>query len=68
MQRFNFARKLFDLDGADSEDSDNSVIYISSGENDSSDGWESDCSTDKEQLVGCIEREVNASPMLMDGE
>ena len=67
MQKFNLARNLFDIDGADSEDSDSSVIYISNGEDESSDGWESDCSTDTEQLVARIEREVIASPMLIGG-
>ena len=65
MQSFILARKLFDINGADSEDSDNSVIYISSDEDDSSDRWEFDCSTDTEQLVARIEREVSASPRLI---
>ena len=67
MQGFNLARKLFDIDEADSEDSDSLVINISSDEGISSDGWECDYSTDTEQLVARIEKEVIASPMLIGG-
>ena len=42
------------------------MIYISSCEDESSD-WETGCSTDTEQLVARIEREVNSSPMLIGG-
>ena len=34
---------------------------------DSSNRWESDCSTDTDKLVARIEREVSASPMLIGG-
>ena len=68
MRRFNLARQLFNIDGADSGDSDNSVTYISSGDPDSSDVWESYCSTDTEQEVARFEREVIASPILIGGQ
>ena len=40
---------MFDFEEYDSDNSDKSVIYISSSEDESSD-WETDCSTDTEQL------------------
>ena len=66
MSKFNLSKKLFGLEESDSDDSERSVIYISSDENESS-GWETDCSTDTEQLVARIEREVTSSPMLIAG-
>ena len=66
MNKYNLARKLFGLEESDSDDSERSVIYISSSEEESSD-WETDCSTDTEQLVARIEREVTSSPMLIEG-
>ena len=64
MSKYSLARKLFGLEESDSYDSERSVIYISSSEDESSD-WETDCSTDTEQLVARIEREVTSSPMLI---
>ena len=66
MSKYNLARKLFDLEGVDSDGSEKSVIYISSSESEASD-WETDCSTDTEQLIARIEREVTSSPMLIGG-
>ena len=66
MNKFNHSRKLFGLDESDSDDSERSVIYISSDEDESS-GWETDCSMDTEQLVARIEREVTSSPILIAG-
>ena len=66
MSKFNLSRKLFGLEESDSDDSERSVIYISSDEDESAD-WETDCSTDTEQLVARIEREVTSSPMLIAG-
>ena len=66
MSKFNLSRKLFGLEESNSDDSERSVIYISSDEDESS-GWETDCSTDTEQLVARIEREVTSSPMLIAG-
>ena len=65
MSKYSLAKKLF-LEESDSDDSERSVIYISSSEDESSD-WETDCSTDTEQLVARIEREVTSSPMLIGG-
>ena len=66
MNKYNLARKLFGLEESESDDSGRSVIYIWSSEEESSD-WETDCSTDTEQLVARIEREVTSSPMLIGG-
>ena len=66
MSNFNLARKLFDLEDCDSDNSNKSVIYISSSEDESSD-WETDCSTDTEQLIARIERAVISSPTLIGG-
>ena len=66
MSKFNLSRKLFGLEESDSDDSERSVIYISSDEDESS-GWETDCSTDTKQLVARIEREITSSPMLIAG-
>ena len=57
---------MFDFEEYDSDISDKSVIYTSSSEDESSD-WETDCSTDTEQLIARIEREVTSSPMLIGG-
>ena len=43
------------------------MLYISSSEDEHSNGWESDCSTDTEELVARIEREDYVSPMLIGG-
>ena len=66
MSKYSLARKLFGLEESDSDDSERSVIFISSSEDESSD-WETDCSTDTEQLVARTEREVSSSPMLIGG-
>ena len=66
MSKFNLSRKLFDFEEHDLDNSDKSVIYISSSEDESSD-WATDCSTDTEQLIARIEREVTSSPMLIGG-
>ena len=67
MEKFNLSRKLFDMDGFESSDSGDSVIYISSSEDEYTEAWETDCSTDTEQLIARIEREVTTSPMLIGG-
>ena len=66
LSKFNLSRKLFDFEEYESDDSSKSVIYISSSEEESSD-WETDCSTDTEQLIARIEREVTSSPVLIGG-
>ena len=54
------------MDDLDSDLSGESVIYISSDESgEVSDDWESDCSTDTDQLIERIEREVRASLVLI---
>ena len=58
---------MFDFKEYDSDNSDKSVIYISSSEDESSD-WETDCSTDTEQLIARIKKEVTSSPMLIGGK
>ena len=67
MSKFSLARKLFDVDEFESSDSGDSVIYISSSEDEYADDWKTDCSTDTEQLIARIEREVTSSPMLIGG-
>ena len=69
MAKFNLARKLFDLKESDSEASVNSVIYLSSDEEEgtSSTSWDSDWSTDTEAIIERIEREVKSSPILIAG-
>ena len=69
MAKFNLARKLFDLEESDSEASVNSVIYLSSDEEEgtSSTSWDSDWSTDTEAIIKRIEREVKSSPILIAG-
>ena len=65
--KFSLAKRLFDLDGDSSGASNKAIIYISSSEVELSDGWELDCSTDSEEIVASIEREVCSSRMLIDG-
>ena len=67
MQRYNITKKLFDLE-EDSEGSVDSVIYISSdSENEVSSSWDSDWSTDTEEIIERIEREVKAAPIPIVG-
>ena len=66
MQKFNLSIKLFDFEEQDSDHSADSVIYISSdSEEEVSDCWESDWSTDTEALINGIEHEVISSPILI---
>ena len=68
MQKFNLSRKLFDFEEQDSDRSTDSVIYISSdSEEEVSDSWDSDWSTDTEALINGIEREVKSSPIVIGG-
>ena len=61
------SRNLFE-DDLDSDLSGESVSYFSSDESEGvSDGWDSDCSTDRERLIERMERDVHASPMLIGG-
>ena len=67
MSKFSLAIKLIDMDESESSDSDDSVIYISSSEDEYAENWETDCSTDTEQLIARIEKNVTTSPMLIGG-
>ena len=67
MSKFSLAIKLIDMDESESSDSDDSVIYISSSEDEYAEDWETDCSTDTEQLIARIEKKVTTSPMLIGG-
>ena len=49
------------MEESDSDESNRSVIYLSSSEDD----WETDCSTDTEHLIARIERKVTSSPRLI---
>ena len=61
MQKLNLSRKRFEVDDVSSDASEESVLYISSGEEDLSNEWESDCSTDTEEMVARNEKEVSSS-------
>ena len=66
MEKFNKARKLFGSLDFSSDSSNNSVIYISSDE-ETSEGWDSDWSTDTEELVRRVETQVQARPIPIAG-
>ena len=66
MEKFNKTRKLFGSLDFSSDSSNNSVIYISSDE-ETSDGWDSDWSTDTEEMVKRIETQVQAEPITIAG-
>ena len=66
MERFNKAKKLFGSLEFSSDSSRDSVIYISSDE-ETSDGWDSDWSTDTEEMVKRIETQVQAEPITIAG-
>ena len=69
MHRFNISKKLFDFEEDSSEGSADSVVYISSVEEEDevSDCWDTDWSTDTEAMIKRIEREVKSSPILIGG-
>ena len=68
MQRFNLSKKLFDFEEQSSEESADSVIYISSDSEDKvSSDWDSDWSTDTEALISKIKREVKSRPIPIAG-
>ena len=68
MQRYNLTKTLFDFEEEESENSANSVIYISSdSENEATSSWDSDWSTDTEAIIDRIEREVKAVPIPIAG-
>ena len=61
MQKFNLSRKLFDFEEQSSEGSADSVVYISSDEEEDevSDSLDSNWSTETEALIKRIEKEEN---------
>ena len=68
MQKFNLSMKLFNFKEQSSEDSAESVVYISSDEEEeATDSYDSDCSTDTDALINRIERKVKSSPILIAG-
>ena len=68
MQKFNLSRKLFDCEERSSDESAESVIYSSSdGEEEATDPYDSDWSTDTEAMISRIQREVKSSPILIPG-
>ena len=66
MNKFNRARKLFGSIDFSSDSSNESVFYISS-EDEASDGWNSDWSTDTEEMITRVETQVKARPMPKTG-
>ena len=66
MDKFNKARKLFGSVDLSLNSSVDSVIYISSDE-ETSDGWNSDWSTDTEEMIRKVDTEVVSSPILIAG-
>ena len=66
MKKFNKARKLFGCLDFSSDSSNDSVIYISS-DDETSDGWNSDWSSDTEEMVRRVEVQVQARPIPIAG-
>ena len=62
MNKFNRARIFFGSIEFSSESSADSVIYISSDE-EASNGWDSDWSTDTEEMIKRVETQVKACPI-----
>ena len=68
MLKFNLARRLFDMVEQNSSSSSNSIIYISSSsDEEQSDGEHLHCSTETEDMITKVEREVASCPMLIRG-
>ena len=64
MQKFNLARRLFDMEEPSSNSSADSVIFESSSSNEGqSDEWDSDRSTDTDNMI----RKITPSPVLIAG-
>ena len=66
MNKFNKARKLFGSLDFSSDSSNDSVIYISS-DDETFDGWNSDWSSDTEEMVRRVEAQVQARPIPIAG-
>ena len=68
MQKFILARRFFGMEEQSSSSSPNSIIYISStSDEEQSDSWDSDWSTDTEDMIRKVKREVAPCPMLIGG-
>ena len=68
MEEFIKARRLFEEDDFNSEATNDSVIYISSDESGGiSEEWNSDWSTDLDDMIKRIETEVVSSPKIIAG-
>ena len=66
MQKYNLAIRTFDMEEQSSCSSPDSIIYISSSSDDEqSDGWDSDWSSETEDMIKKIEQGVASSPMLI---
>ena len=63
MNKFNKARKLFASDDLSSSSSVDSGIYISSNDEEASDRWDSDWSTDSEEMIRRLETQVFSCPV-----
>ena len=66
MNKFNRAKELFGSIDFSSESSADSVIYISSDE-EISGGWDSDWSTDTEEMNSGVETQVTTCPVPIAG-
>ena len=68
MEKFNKAWRLFKEDDFDSENPSDTVIYIYSDESEGmSDEWDSDLTTDTEDMIKRIETDVVSSPKPIAG-
>ena len=68
MENFNKERRPFEEDDFDSETTSDTVIYIPSDESEGMpEEWDSDWSTDTEDIIKRIETEVVSSPQLIAG-
>ena len=66
MDKYTKSGKLFEMAELDPDSSGDSVIYISSDEETSVD-WDSDWSTDTDEMIRRVEKQVVSSPILIAG-
>ena len=68
MQKYNLARRIFDVEEKSLCSSPDSIIYKScSSDEEQSNGWDSGWSSETEDMIERIEREVTSSPMPIGG-
>ena len=68
MQKFNLAKRWFDMEQQSSCSSPDSIIYLSSSSDKGQyEGWDSDWSSETEDMIKGIEQEVSSSPILIVG-